>query len=788
MKLIVTEKNQTARRIADILSGGKAKREGGPKSTLYVYSENGEEVKCLGMRGHILKVDFPDEYRNWRKVDPRELVDAEIVKTPIDKSLATRLKKLAGDADSVVIATDYDREGELIGFDIMGLINEVNPGVSFSRARFSALTESQIRNAFASTDSLQENLARAGEARQDIDLIWGATLTRFISLATKRPRRGFLSAGRVQSPTLALLVDREKEIKAFVPEDYWVVGVVCEHDGDRFNARHKTDRFTEEDAARAAFDHIGEEGEVTSIKTRERRVNPPAPFNTTAFVAAASSIKIPPARAMSIAEGLYSRGLISYPRVDNTVYPESLDLRGILGSISGADVVGPLAGELLKKKKLSPTRGKKQSTDHPPIHPTGVAVKGKLKGAEWKVYELVARRFMATLSEPALARSTRVELDIGGEPFLARGDVIVDEGFLHYYPYSRRKDDELPPLDEGETVRVVEKEVEDKQTQPPARYTQSKLIVKMEELGLGTKSTRHNIIQGLADRGYASGNPLKPSETGIAVAGTLEQHATMVATPGMTSRLEQDMDGIEEGKQGLEPVVNSSREVLLDVLTVLEDQKEAIAREIMEGIRRDVFLGKCPRCGEDLIIRKAARSGNRFAGCSAFPKCDYTLNLPQSGGIAAVGESCDECGNPRIRLELKDGRQFEFCLNPECRTNLEAADEGMAGILEELQGGAVLGACPDCGEKIRVKRGRKSGKRFAGCEGFPECKVSYPLPQRGEIRRTGESCEGCGAPVIQLVHKGRKPRKMCINQECGTKSDGEPGAGEGDDVATREGG
>ncbi|MBU4391702.1 MAG: DNA topoisomerase I [Actinobacteria bacterium] len=770
MKLIVTEKNQTARRIADILSGGKAKREGGPKSTLYTFNENGEDVKCIGMRGHILEVDFPEEYQKWRQVEVGELLDAKIVKIPIDKALVTTLKKVARKADSVVIATDYDREGELIGFDIMKLIKEVNPGVTFSRALFSALTETQIEEAFANTGCLQENLARAGETRQDIDLIWGAVLTRFISLATKRGGKKFLSAGRVQSPTLTLLVNREQEIKAFVPEDFWVVSAVCERDGDRFTARHKTERFTREEDARSAFDHIAEEGKVTSVKTRERKVKPPAPFNTTSFLAAASTLKITPAQAMRIAEGLYTKGIISYPRVDNTVYPESLDLREVLRSFSGADVVGSLAGELLKKKSLSPTRGKKRATDHPPIYPTRAATKGKLKGPEWRIYELVARRFMATLSEPALARSTVVDLDIGGEPFIARGDVILDEGFLRFYPYSRKKDDELPGLGEGDMVRVADREIEGKQTQPPARYTQSKLIMKMEELSLGTKSTRHNIIQGLADREYASGNPLKPSDTGIAVASTLERHATLVTTPEMTAQLEQDMDSIVEGRQSLEGVVDTSREILKGILETMEESKEEISREIREGMRGAV-LGACPDCGKDMILRKASRSGNRFAGCSGFPDCKRTLQLPQRGEITALGESCPECGNPRIRLELEGGKRFEFCLNPECPTWPSVTGEAMAKILEELQGPTVLGACLDCGGKIRVRKGKKSGNRFAGCDGYPKCRVSYRLPQEGEIKQSGESCDECGAPIILLDQKGRKPRKMCINRECETNSE-----------------
>ena len=673
MKLIVTEKNQTASRIATVLSGGKAKREA-PRSLVYVFESGREEVKCLGLRGHIMKVDFPDEYRQWQKVEPKELLDADIVKTPAEKTLAATLKRLAKEAESVVIATDYDREGELIGADVMGLVREANPKATFSRARFSALTPTEIKRAFSETDELDINLARAGEARQDIDLLWGAALTRFISLATTRLGQKFLSVGRVQSPTLAIVVGREREIQAFKPEDYWQVKVTLEDGGGTFTARHETERFTTSAAARAAFENIGEQGTVTSVKKKDRTMSPPAPFNTTAFLAAASSIKLQPSRAMNIAESLYMRGLISYPRVDNTVYPDSLSMRVILESIAGADVIGPLAKELLERGRFKPTRGKKFATDHPPIHPTDSASKEKLKGPEWRVYELVARRFLATLADPAQAQSTRVDLDIGGEPFVARGDVIVSEGFLRYYHYFRKRDEELPNLAEGDTVRVVDRELEAKQTQPTARFTEGKLIEKMEELGLGTKSTRHSIIQNLGERGYVYGSPLKPSEMGIAVAGALERHAGPVATPEMTAQLETDMDGIAEGEQSLEGVVDRSREVLSGILAIMEEQKEEIAREIRDGIKGDTVLGACPRCGGEIQIRRARKSGKRFAGCGSYPDCEQLYPLPQKGGIVGSGEVCEECGSPKIKVLVARRRPWELCLDPECPTKKDRAE------------------------------------------------------------------------------------------------------------------
>ncbi len=664
MKLIVTEKNQTARRIAEILSGGKATREGGSRSTVYSFGE----VKTIGMRGHVLQVDFTEEYRSWQDVEPKTLIDAEIIKTTKEKMLVSALKKFAKHADEIVIATDYDREGELIGADIRDLVREVNAGAKITRARFSALTTSEIRDAFDNAVLLDENLAKAGEARQNIDLIWGAALTRFISLAANRLWQKFLSAGRVQSPTLALIVNREKERSDFVSEDFWQVTVTLDHAGDQFTARHKTERFTEEQKARAAFDRVEVEGRVSEIKTRERVISQPAPFNTTAFLTAASAIGVPPSRAMSVAESLYTRGFISYPRVDNTVYPESLDLADILRAIESADVVGPLASELLKKKTLTPTRGKKFSTDHPPIYPTAAANQSKLNDLEFKVYELVARRFMATLSDRALARSTRVDIDISGEPFVARGDVIESEGFLRYYPYARKKNDELPVLREGDQVKVVDKDLAAKQTQPPARYSEGKLIEKMEQLGLGTKSTRHNIIQGLVERGYVYDSPLKPSDTGIAVSRALERHANMVTTPDMTAELERDMDAIVEGVKTLDLVVNMSREKLGVILDVMEREKEDISREIKEGMRGDTVLGACPACGGEMTTKIARKSRKRFAGCANYPECTRTYPLPQRGGILAMGESCEECGTPRIRVLTSGRRPWELCLDPECPT------------------------------------------------------------------------------------------------------------------------
>lgn len=685
MKLIITEKNTTARRISTILSDGRAKPLSKSRNPIYVFRLNGDEVHCLGLKGHILKVDFPARYQQWQEVEPRELIHADIVKVPTNKSLIKTVQSEARKADEVIIATDFDREGELIGVDAINLIREVRPDIKVRRARFSALTPQEIKRVFSELEDPYYNLASAGEARQDIDLIWGASLTRFISLASTRLGKKFLSVGRVQSPTLALIVDREKERREFVPEPFWTLKIDCRKDGEVFQAVHARERFPSEEEAREAYARLTDRALVKEIKSAERRVKPPVPFNTTGLLAAASSLGLTAARAMSIAENLYINGYISYPRVDNTVYPTSLDLRGILRELSKSAELGELSGELLQKKRLAPTRGKKESTDHPPVHPTAAASRGDLSPQEWKVYELVARRFMATLAGEAVVHTVRVDLDCGGEPFIARGTRTVEEGWYRYYPYGHKKEADLPHLTAGEEVEVTERHQPKRgETQPPPRYSQGKLIEKMEELGLGTKSTRHAIIESLYERGYIYGDPIAPTETGMAVTEALRKFADHISSPEMTALLERDMDAIVEGKETRVEVVDKSREMLSQVMKQLEESREEVAAEIRNGIKEDRVMGTCPACGSDLRMVRARKSKKRFVGCANYPQCTVTYPLPQSGNVVPTGEVCPQCGSPRVRVVNKGRKPWVLCLDPSCTskketTSPEEAEEGAGG-------------------------------------------------------------------------------------------------------------
>jgi DNA topoisomerase-1 len=724
MRLIVTEKNNSAKKIAEILSGGTAKEGASYKTPFYEWKdESGVEQMTIGLKGHVLNPAFPESYNNWQETNPRDLIDADLIKEPTDKNVVRALKKVAQGADDIVIATDYDREGELIGLEALQEIVEANPelataegvhadGTPVKRARYSALTKDEIQRAFDNLDELSMPLANAGAARQDMDLIWGATLTRSVSMATRRFGSNFLSVGRVQSPTLGLIVQRELERRAHEPVPFWEVTATFAHPDGNFVAEHTTDKFWEEAEAKAAVENSKTPGTVKEITARKNTRKPPTPLNTTAFTTDASSrLGITPSRAMRIAEDLYMDGYISYPRTDNTVYPKSLDAKELVKQLVGIDDF-KAAEFLLDGRTLEPTRGKKETTDHPPIYPTQAVNPVRLEArseAHRRVYELVARRFLATFSPPMISEGTRANIVTAkgradadeGETYFVRGSVVVDPGFAAIYTYARSADTEIPKLEEGQELAIESVDAEGKETPPPPRISQGKLIEMMEERGLGTKATRADIIQKLYDRGYVFNNPPEPSETGIAMSKAFEHYVPRMATPDMTAEMEAEMDQIAAGEMSKDDVLKDSRDMLRsafdemgdDVKTEDEDAKwRKFAREVWAGMDQDRILGPCIVCEEAgrkqadgspnmLRIIKARKSGKRFVGCSGWDgdnpdspdSCDQTFPLPQRvRGLYKIEEVCSVCGRtPRLQVVPWRGRPWKLCLNDECPSMAE---------------------------------------------------------------------------------------------------------------------
>ena len=808
MKLVVAEKTNAAENIAKELGVG-TKKDKVYNTPVCRFTREGEEWVAMGLRGHILAVDFPRELQwredqGWFGVDeegevfpanlpstlahpPFEkvrkpftkegvdikgwkvpslpyLVWAPVVKEPAEKEIIRTLKNLAKKADEVIIATDFDREGELIGSDAVSMVRQVNEDVPVVRARYSSFTKPELEHAFARENlvAVDDDLAAAGESRQFIDLIWGAVLTRYLTMAKFGGLGNVRSAGRVQTPTLALVARREKERQAFVPEDYWVVrGTAATQKGEEFKIAHATARFKDEATATSAYQDAKAAGKarVTDVVKKTRKGTIQTPFNTTSLQTAAAAEGLTPARTMRIAESLYMSGLISYPRVDNTVYPETLDLSEVVTMLKGVPQYANYCDELLAAQPLKATRGKQETTDHPPIYPTGVGDPDKLRPEEWKLYNLIARRFLATLSEQPVIEGTKVTLDAGGQTFAASGDVLVKPGYRAIYPYGSKKDEQLPALSVGQEVDLTSLDLEAKQTEPPARYSQGKLVQEMERLGLGTKSTRASIIERLYEVKYLKNDPIEPSQLGMAIIDALECYAAHITTPEMTSELEGDMTKVAEGQASQDAVVDHSRELLASLLEGLIEHKEDLGEAISDAVQADAKIGVCPKCGHDLLVKQSAKTRSSFIGCSAWPECEVTYPLPQ-GKIQTVEELCPVCGCPQIKVQPFRSKPYVVCVDPACPTNKEPD--------------VTVGVCPTCAAAGReglliAHRSERTLKRFIRCTNYDECSTSYPLPQRGELKATGEVCPDCGAPIVEVTTT-RGPWRICVNMDCPGKA------------------
>jgi len=467
MKLVICEKNISARRIAYILSDGKSKSTQLGRIPVYEFTKNNESWKVVGLKGHIINLDFPENFNKWNQISPKDLINVEPVKKISEKNIGAAVKTLSDATPFLIVATDFDREGELIGVEVVDLLKEHNKNIDkIKRAKFSAITGYEIKNAFENLTEVDYNLSSAGETRQVIDLIWGAVLTRFMSLTANRLGKDFLSVGRVQSPTLALLVDREKEIQNFVSKPFWKIIATCKKT-ESFNAIHSERQFWDEKKAKPLFEKIknSKEGTVKKVDKKVQRELPPSPFNTTSFLESVSYLGISAARAMSIAEELYMSGIISYPRTDNTVYPNSLNINGILEKLKQSEF-SKEANEVISNRRDRPTRGKKQTTDHPPIHPVGTPGNKSLTGESKKVYELIVRRFLATLAKDAVSEVVKVSIDISGESFNADGYRLIEANWRNIYTYFREKRKLLPELIEGEKIDVTKIALKEDKTKP----------------------------------------------------------------------------------------------------------------------------------------------------------------------------------------------------------------------------------------------------------------------------------------------------------------------------------
>ncbi len=754
--LVVAEKFNTALRIAVVLSDGRMKRSRVGGTNVFRFERPDGEYAVVGLRGHIVELDYPPELANWDLATLPKLLETEPLKKVTETGIVGTLQDMVREFNRVIIATDFDREGELIGLECLELLLKVHPTIEVKRAHYSALTRGDIEESFANLKELDHALAEAAESRQEIDLVWGALLTRYLSLTAQLRGRGFLSVGRVQTPTLALLVERDQAIKEFVPTPFWVLEAQASHEAEAFQLAHEHGSFTDHPEAKGVFAKVegATQGTVLSFVQEETKRRPPIPFSTTLFVAEAVRQGLGAAAAMRIAEDLYTQGLISYPRTDNTVYPRGLGLRTLVEKF----LESPFRSEaeyILAQPTFRATRGRSETTDHPPIYPTQVTDPKKLKPDHAKVYELVVRRFLATVAPDSTGISRTVKVEIRSEKFDGKGAMVTDLGWYKVYPYSHPEEAAMPVLREGQTVAIDRIELREDHTKPPRRYTQGTLIQEMERLGLGTKSTRHDVLQKLFDRHYVTQKMLEPTGTGIAVTEALKAHAPVITRPEMTHRLEEDMELVAQSKKPKSEVLEESREMLREAYELLARNSEGVRKTLTGALDRQHFVGPCAKCGGALQMARSPR-GARWVQCVNNPaSCTATYALPAAGFIEPAPEFlCPTCKVPRVRIVFRGQRPDLYCINPECPEHHKAFR---------------IGECPLCASPLQI-RYSFLGKRFVGCSGYPSCRQTYPLPQRGKLDKDHPPCPVCRAPVVTAIEAGRRPWTLCINPACPTRA------------------
>ncbi len=742
--LIIAEKANVALRIATALSEGKVSRAKVGASTILKFQRGGTEYSVLSLRGHIIELDYPREYSNWRIDNLKDLVHATPIENVKVRGLDSTLSRLNNESSEVIVATDYDREGELIGVETLRLM-ERKEGVR--RAKFSALTKYDLAQSFDNLTEVDYNLAGSAEARGVIDLMWGATLTRFFSVTTKRLGGEFISVGRVQSPTLTILVERETEIRDFVPEKYYELSIQL--NGVKFSYEGNPIKNREEAEKLLAIINKSGTVLVKEKSDRERKIYRPVPFSTTEFLRDANRIGISVEKAMAIAETLYQHGKISYPRTDNTVYPRTLSVKSVLSNLANSYLKKEVE-HLTEHSKLIPSRGRVETTDHPPVYPTSSMKKSELKGDYFKIYDLVARRFMATVAENADILDTEYIAEVGDLRFLYTASKAINSGWMEYYPIVYYQEKRDPQLNVGQEIKFQEPKIDEKNTNPPPRYSQGSLLEKMEKELLGTKSTRHEIIQKLYDRGFIEGNPIRVRPLGMAMGESLILNSEAVARPDMTAKLEQEMDQIAAGSKRKEEVIEDSRTILTGLLDDLVNKSDKIREKFYETLKLEKVVGKCPKCGSDLIIDYGNNS--RFIKCTG-PLNDFFQYLPRTGKIEITDEKCPVCGLFLIRVIRKGERPEIRCVDNKCSYNTSRE---------------IFGKCPSDGGNLVLRRS-KMFTRFIGCSNYPNCKVTLSIPQKMDVIPTDKKCVVDGFPIA-IFKYGKSEVEQCLNSKCPSRA------------------
>ena len=678
--LIVTEKPHAAKRIAEALDSQGKPKQFKENGLPYFVASRDRELVVVPAIGHLYTIVHKSGTRSKYPVfnfkwTPRHLAEKN---TKRIRYCIELFSKLSHDADSFVSACDYDIEGSLIGYSILKYACG-GKETSAKRMKFSTLTKAELEQAYTQPlPSLDFALIEAGRTRHEVDWLFGINLSRALTWAAHRwsGRYHTLSTGRVQGPTLQFLAEREKEICSFVPTPYWQINteaeilnsvVEIEYEKKRIDTRAEADAVVEACA--------GKIGKVMNVEVKRVNQKPPLPFDVGALQQEAYSLfGYTPRRTLAIAQRLYLDALISYPRTSNQKLPPVIGYTTILNSLKQKREYAKLAQKLLEKEQLKPREGTKEDPAHPAIYPTGKLPEKPLEPSEKRIWDLVVRRFLTVFGDDAIKEILKVRVDVNGHSFFLRGRKILKQGWMEYYiPYVRAKEVLLPQIEEIDTVRLRRVKREDKFTCPPPRYNPSSLLKRMEELEIGTKATRVDIIQTLYNRGYVKGERIVVTELGFDVIDVLDKYAPIVTSAQLTRELEDKMEQIRNNKMKRKIVLDKVVEQLKPQLEHFKENEETIGEALTQAIQRaqaqERIVGKCPNCGTgNLTIVYSRKTRKRFIGCSNYFKgiCSTSFPLPQRGTVKPTGKSCKACGWPQILVRLKGRRPWNLCFNPDC--------------------------------------------------------------------------------------------------------------------------
>ncbi|MCX6781535.1 MAG: type I DNA topoisomerase [Candidatus Magasanikbacteria bacterium] len=675
--------------------------------------------------------------------------------------IVKELKTAAAKVDKVLFATDEDREGEAISWHL-SIVLGIDPK-KVSRIAFHEITKDAIEKALENPRKLDMKMVDAQQARRVLDRLVGYELSPFL---WRKIAKG-LSAGRVQSVAVRLVVEREREIKNFNHEEYWSVeGEFSAAKTDPFAAKltstpkGKLDKMDLKNQAAVDVILADLKGASYAISNTEEKLTsrqPSPPFTTSTLQQEANHrLGFSAKQTMRVAQQLYegvelgpegSVGLITYMRTDSMNLSEKF-LQDAKTAISGEFGEKYYNGEA----RVFKTKSKNAQEAHEAVRPTEAArdpetIKDFLDSHQYRLYDLIWRRALATQMAPAKINNAVIDIESKNNyTFRANGQNIVFEGFLKLYP-EKTKENLLPKVENGAAVDCKELKPEQHFTEPPGRYSDATLVKALEEFGIGRPSTYAPTIATIEDRGYVERDEKKklfPREIAYLVNDLLVAHFPNIVDFKFTAQMEEDLDQIADGEKKWQPIIADFYKPFKDNLIIKD--KELSKKELTEEKTDEV----CDKCGSPMVI-KVGRFG-KFMACSGYPKCKNTKPLPGEEGAEAspaaepINEACDKCGAPMVRKIGRFGPFISCSAYPKCKNikNIE--------IKLNLK-------CPKCGTGEIIERKTKRGKKFYGCNRYPDCDFAL------WDRPNGEACTTCKKPMVF----GKKGSTVCSNKECPAK-------------------